>query len=1194
MACFYYDVYIDAADLAASDDARVYFNYYDCTTGLSTSTDFAVAGTFTNAICNENSMGLVTYYILVSAVPTLPPNGSNATLTLNPCGTTPTPTTTPTATPTQTPTSTPICFPHVLYTGVTCPDACLMTGSTITVYTSGATINVGDHFYLDCAFTIDADFSYYSDGTDCYEYVFSNNGLNTAYVGAISSCSITPTPTTTPTPTQTPFETPTPTPTNTETPTQTTTPTNTETPTQTPTSTQTPTNTPTSTQTPTNTNTPTVTPCNCQGMKFGYDLSDCSIACGYLSGTDYYVCCDPLNLVTGCTIYTDISCSLPATSGFYSDVPNGGSNCYTVSDGVITLISVCQSPTPTPTNTETPTPTQTETPTQTPTNTETPTQTQTPTNTSTQTPTNTPTPTNTETPTQTQTATNTETPTQTPTNTETPTLTPTVTPTTGYIIQFVDCTNSLNIFRFINVGSTLNVGTTYLITNSNDFTGCATVVALDNSGPIHDGLSVIFTQTVGCGDNACPRASNRAALLYKCADQTIFYANVEEDTAYPGAAYLYDGECYGFVEFSGPGGPDLGNPDFNSCSACVSTPTPTPTPYSTPTQTPTVSLTPSACEYTDFCFTTSLASLSGYSGNYVSTGVYNSKNYFVGNGIIIGVIYFNGVSWCLANGSSPGGACLLKGASPCISQCPDISANDFVGGVCPTPTPTPINCDIFDFNAYFDCDWNPIPTPTPSIGCDNVNFAVNSFGVTPTPTPTGDFCSDTGMIFSIVGTTPVITPSPTNTPTLTITKTVNVQGQGTFLILDESFSCVPVKVLLDCNSGVEYYVCGSLVYNGIQMVKDMTFLANINGSRACVTYIEDRNNISSNAVVYEVIQPYGGCSLCSTVPTPTPSTTNTPTITPTPSVTASQTQTPTNTATPSQTPSIGSSPTPTPSITASPTASVTPTPSITASPTPTPNWEYVFTSCSPISLNVLRTALVQILPPTNEYVIGSFFKDSFGNCWKYEGKFTAGTYIAPPGFFSETYSGDYFINAPVFPYQSCSECETVQVPLTCPQIFFEGIKCDGTGTVIVSACDLGPCQQIPGLGEFCVTPEVGDIVGINNPNGDDFCVTLNSIVGNQPSLQIQTPAYADLQNCNQCPIYRVYTVNSCDDTIVGLTIYDSTANAQLSINQGVLVQNQFGCFKITSYLGIQVVFPLPALAPFIITSFESCGECTGD
>jgi hypothetical protein len=87
----------------------------------------------------------------------------------------------------------PDSYSHVLYTGATCPDACDTLGSPVTVYTTGATINVGDHFYLDSILTIDATMTYYSDGVNCYDYNYSSNGANTAYVGSITACAVTPT-----------------------------------------------------------------------------------------------------------------------------------------------------------------------------------------------------------------------------------------------------------------------------------------------------------------------------------------------------------------------------------------------------------------------------------------------------------------------------------------------------------------------------------------------------------------------------------------------------------------------------------------------------------------------------------------------------------------------------------------------------------------------------------------------------------------------------------------------------------------------------------------------------------------------------------------------------------------------------------------------------------------------------------------
>jgi hypothetical protein len=57
----------------------------------------------------------------------------------------------------------PLSYSYVLYTGATCLDACNTLGSPVTVYTTGATISVGDHFYLDSILTVDATMTYYSD-----------------------------------------------------------------------------------------------------------------------------------------------------------------------------------------------------------------------------------------------------------------------------------------------------------------------------------------------------------------------------------------------------------------------------------------------------------------------------------------------------------------------------------------------------------------------------------------------------------------------------------------------------------------------------------------------------------------------------------------------------------------------------------------------------------------------------------------------------------------------------------------------------------------------------------------------------------------------------------------------------------------------------------------------------------------------
>ena len=710
-------------------------------------------------------------------------------------------------------------------------------------------------------------------------------------------------------------------------------------------------------------------------------------------------------------------------------------------------------PTETPTNTPTNTSTLTETPTNTPTNTETPTNTPTPTNT--ETPTNTPTPTNTETPTQTPTPTNTETPTntptptntetptqtptQTPTNTGTPTQTPTPTSTSGYIVQFQSCVDSLIKFRFIDLPSTFIIGDTYLITDT-VFNGCATVITYDGTGPIYDGTGVSFVQvSSGCGDDLCPTINNLPAILGNCGNGNILYANVQEDTAFVGAVYYYEGECYSFIEFEGPGGPDLGIPDFTDCIYCVASPTPTPTPNPTPTNTPTPSTTPLPCPNSVYCFNTTLSSLTGYTGNYTDTGYYNNKQYYSGDSLTTSFIYYTGTYWCLSD--SLGGNCVLQGATPCKSICPDISATDFTVGICPSPTPLPIDCTIFNFEAYFDCDWEPVP---PGIPCDDVDFNVTSVPVTPTPTPTGNLCVGTGLSFSLSGYTPV-GPTVTVTPTVMPTPDIPAGGQVTFNMLESTFSCVSVKVLIICETGEEKYTADSLVYLGLPLTIGTTFLAlmsygNMVNVQTCVTYDRDDFDSSSDSNIGTILNLYGDCGDCSTLPTPTPTATNTstPTMTPTPTMTQTPTNTSTQTLTPTPSSTNGSIPptnTPTPTNTSTPTTTTTQTPTQTGTQTPTPtptsNYVYVFQTCVPAFFNTENSMLIQTLP-YGSLAVNEVVKDWLGTCWTYLGRYNLG-YIPPTNVIRSTYEGDNFsssFNQSVA--QIFSDCTTCLPPAIVP------------------------------------------------------------------------------------------------------------------------------------------------------------------
>jgi len=882
-------------------------------------------------------------------------------------------------------------------------------------------------------------------------------------------CGPIPTPSETPSesPTQTPDSTPTPTPNSTPTPTPTITNTSviplTETPTQTPTVTQTP--------------TPTSTVSFLIG--FGGSFED---ACSFSSSAT----------VTGdnpdfcsCTTFTGAIFSAASTGTWYvsyggqyvsvsvingnpvATVTSGCAPCVGPSPTPTETPTETPTPTPTPTMSETPTSTPTETPTQTPSSTigssptpsETPTQTPTPTVTETPgasltpTPTETPTPTVTETPgasstptpTETPTPTVTETPTQTPT--QTPTSTPTPTQTEGLVIQFQDCDDGSNLFRFGNGIPPLVLGDVYYITGSTDFEGCATVVANTGEGPIFDSVGVFFTNAIGCLDPVCPRTNKKAAEMARCDNGEIFYALVDADVAFVGAAYVYNNVCYKFIEFSGPGGPYLGAPDFDDCIFCVPTPTPTITPNPTPTVTPTITPTIGVCSDTEFCLRTTFSGLSMYNGNYTAGASYNGRLTYSGSPQ--GVIYYFTSStesyWCLSD--SLGGTCFLQGSSPCYSVCPDIASVSFTTGPCVTPTPTPSDCQL-NFLAYFDCDWEPLPTPSATISVLDIDLT--AFPVSPTPTPTPN--CNTGLDFSITGITPQVTSTLTPTPSSTLSLDIN--GIVTFEMMNKGFSCVNTKILIDCNTQVTYYVAQDLYYSGITLQPPITILGYINGNLTCATYSADTTSISSNSTVGEIVNIYGNCGPCliPSTPTPTPTISNTPTITPTITPTPNTTSTPTNTITPSITPTNTITPTitPTPGLTPPPTPSITPTktptptqtptitptitptvtntPSITPTMTPTPNYVYVFKTCEKIIKGVSFSEVIQTLPVGFIITIGQTFKDSYGTCWRYKGQYDTSYVTSDVNTSSFTYSGNYFDGLTPTIFASCEACLTPPPP----------------------------------------------------------------------------------------------------------------------------------------------------------------------
>lgn len=60
----------------------------------------------------------------------------------------------------------------------------------------------------------------------------------------------------------------------------------------------------------------------------------------------------------------------------------------------------------------------------------------------------------------------------------------------------------------------LNIDSVYLIEGSLEFSGCPTVVAYTNEGPIYNSAGVTFTEIDYCGnDTYCPRTNRKVATL---------------------------------------------------------------------------------------------------------------------------------------------------------------------------------------------------------------------------------------------------------------------------------------------------------------------------------------------------------------------------------------------------------------------------------------------------------------------------------------------------------------------------------------------------------------------------------------------------------------------------------------------------------------------------------------------------------
>jgi hypothetical protein len=673
--------------------------------------------------------------------------------------------------------------------------------------------------------------------------------------------------------------------------------------------------------------------------------------------------------------------------------------------------------TPTPTNTETPTvtptPTNTETPTVTPTNTETPTVTPTPTNTETPTVTPTPTntetptvtPTNTETPTPTPTVTNTQTPTITTTNTETPTVTPTntltpsVTPSNTSsplpfdIYTFRECCNTTNIFRFSFVPGSMTVGQVFFVDNSLDFEGCAEVIPYEATGPIYLGASVTFIEQTSCEDAFCPPCPTPTPTpIVYCSN--CFNYNIYNDNTFDVLVQYTD--CLGndnnvFVGQKNTVGvcaceDTVIAPDLVYVTYAGTCPGTTPTPQPTQTNTPTPSVTPTIgwnyCPVEEYCLLTYFPETELYDGTYYSAGTYNSRTYYLGD---FGYIYYGNSQWCLSG--ALGGDCILSGSYPYYGVCPDLCGDLFSSGVCVTTTSTTNPCNVFDFEAYFDCDVSTTTTTTIPCSATSVNVTFSAYTTT---TTTANPCVGVGGSITISGYTTTTTTVPTTTTTTT-TRDVVVSGDVPYTLVQSVFVCpTQTYAFQECNTSSMYYLESSNAFVDVDIITNYAYDMTINGVQSCYTYM-GLSTISPNATIGVVYGWHTDCSTCQNYSlTPTPTNTPTLTKTPTPTNTATLTQTPTptktpvstltntptvtktQTLTPTNTPTVTKTPNSTPTNTLTVTKTPTLTPTKTKTPTPTPtktpsSVRFLVQPCSPIIGPITAVSNPSMLP----VVIGS-------------------------------------------------------------------------------------------------------------------------------------------------------------------------------------------------------------------------------
>ena len=262
----------------------------------------------------------------------------------------------------------------------------------------------------------------------------------------------------------------------------------------------------------------------------------------------------------------------------------------------------------------------------------------------------------------------------------------------------------------------------------------------------------------------------------------------------------------------------------------------------------------------------------------------------------------------------------------------------------PTPTPTATSTPTPTPTAP-----TPTPTETPTNTPTPTQTATPTNTETPTNTPT-----NTPTITS----TTTNTPSPTNTPnqTQTPTQTATPTNTPSGVILYE-FSCLSggTSPYDACNGSN-----GAFIYGVVPTFDENNYFFNTSNG-GIVGNIAGYYNYLGTLLELDMSGNTLGITLCSVLPTNTPTQTSTPTNTPTQTSTPTNTPTPTNTETPTNTPTNTETPTNTPSE----TPTNTPTPTNTETPTNTPSVTPTNTGTPTNTPTVTQTSTPTVTP-TND------------------------------------------------------------------------------------------------------------------------------------------------------------------------------------------------------------------------------------